>query len=161
MIIDIIKLFVSCVYDFHFCFRISYAVHGHQMAARSPLAQEIGSCISGTYCVYKFHFCFRISYAVHGHQMAARSPLAPEIGLCISGTPQRGGYSTSYPDMQAPSIKQTFILMNLSVSTLNVLSYFTLFFKGYHQGLSQNFHNRVSKMGFQEDRVSKPPHLKK
>ena len=29
------------------------------------------------------------------------------------------------------------------------------------QGLGQDFHNRVSKMGFQEDRVSKPPHLKK
>ena len=29
------------------------------------------------------------------------------------------------------------------------------------QGLSQDFHNRVSKMAFQEDRVSKPPHRKK
>ena len=28
----------------------------------------------------------------------------------------------------------------------------------HSQGLSQDFHNRVSKMGFQEDRVSKPPH---
>ena len=28
----------------------------------------------------------------------------------------------------------------------------------FPQGLSQDFHNRVSKMGFQEDRVSKPPH---
>ena len=31
----------------------------------------------------------------------------------------------------------------------------------WHQGLSQDFHNRVSKMGFQEDRVSKPPRWKK